>query len=186
MRRSRPARIGAAGLLVLIACALSVALLAAPPAVAQIERETGESGLPLPRFVSLKANKVNVRRGPGYDHEIAWVFLRAGLPVEIIAEFDAWRQIRDSEGAEGWVLGSLLSGRRTALVAPWVKAKESRTFPVHDEDDGTSRVVSRVGPRVLVDVMSCDGTWCEVVTRDIRGWIKQDSLWGVYARETID
>lgn len=186
MRWLRPAPVSAVALVVLIAYALSLAVFAVPPASAQIERKTGESGLPLPRFVSLKASKVNVRRGPGYDHEIAWVFLRAGLPVEIIAEFDAWRQIRDSEGAEGWVLGSLLSGRRTALVAPWVEAKESRTFPVHDGDDETSRVVSRVGPRVVVDIMSCDGTWCEMLTRDIRGWIKQDSLWGIYPGETID
>jgi len=170
----------------LLVCALAAAFVAAAPAGAQIERETGESGLPLPRFVSLKADRVNVRRGPGYDHEIAWVFVRAGLPVEIIAEFDAWRQIRDSEGAEGWVLGSLLSGRRTALVAPWITAKESRTFPLRADDDAASRVISRVGPRVLVNVMSCDGAWCDVVTRDIRGWIEQDSLWGVYPREEIE
>jgi len=163
-----------------------LAAITAAPAAAQIERRTGESGLPLPRFVSLKADRVNVRRGPGYDHEIAWVFLRAGLPVEIIAEFDAWRQIRDSEGAEGWVLGSLLSGRRTGLVAPWIKAEQSRTFALHAEDDTSARVVSRVGPSVLVNIMSCDGTWCEVITRDIRGWIKQDELWGVYPRETIE
>ncbi len=180
----RRRNLGAARLVIL--CAVALALLAVPPAGAQIARETGESGLPLPRFVSLKADRVNVRRGPGYDHEIAWVFLRAGLPVEIIAEFDAWRQIRDSEGAEGWVLGSLLSGRRTALVAPWIEAKESRTFPLYAEDEESSRVISRIGPRVLVNVMSCEGSWCEVITRDIRGWIKQDSLWGVYPRETID
>ncbi len=170
----------------LLACMVAVALLAGAAAEAQIERETGESGLPLPRFVSLKANKVNVRRGPGYDHEIAWVFLRAGLPVEIIEEFDSWRQVRDSEGAEGWVLGSLLSGRRTALVAPWIKEKQSRTFPLHAEDEESSRVISRVGPGVLVNILSCDGTWCEVFTRDIRGWIQQDTLWGVYPREEIE
>jgi len=175
-----------ARLLVVWVLAVAVAALAAAPAGAQIKRETGASGLPLPRFVSLKADRVNVRRGPGYDHEIAWVFVRAGLPVEIIAEFDSWRQIRDSEGAEGWVLGSLLSGRRTALVAPWIKAKESRTFPLRAEDDESSRIVSRVGPRVLVNIMSCDGDWCDVITRDIRGWIKQDNLWGVYSREEID
>ncbi len=156
------------------------------PASAQITRETGESGLPLPRFVSLKADRVNVRRGPGYDHEIAWVFLRAGLPVEIIAEFDSWRRIRDSEGAEGWVLGSLLSGRRTGLVAPWTDEQAGQTFALRDDDEGGARVVSRIGPSVLVNIMSCDGTWCDVITRDIRGWIKQERLWGVYPRETIE
>lgn len=182
--RSGRRNIGAARFVIL--CAAAIALLAAAPAGAQIARETGESGLPLPRFVSLKADRVNVRRGPGFDHEIAWVFLRAGLTVEIIAEFDTWRQIRDSEGAQGWVLGSLLSGRRTALVAPWINEQESRTFALRAEDDDTSRVISRVGPRVLVNVRSCGGVWCEVFTRDIRGWIKQDALWGVYPGETIE
>lgn len=171
----------------IMACALMLAVAAIGlPAGAQIERETGESGLPLPRFVSLKADRVNVRRGPGYDHEIAWVFLRAGLPVEIVAEFDNWRQIRDSEGSEGWVIGSLLSGRRTALVAPWTEAENNKTFTLRADDETSARIVSRLGPSVLVNVMSCDGTWCEVVAHDLRGWIRQDDLWGVYARETIE
>ena len=75
------------------------------------------SGLPVPRFVSLKSDKVNVRAGPTKDHDVAWVYSRAALPVEVTAEFENWRRIRDWEGAEGWVYHSLLSGRRTALVA---------------------------------------------------------------------
>lgn len=181
------ARAGVRQLLVGVAVLLVLALSAATGSAQALPvRETGESGLPLPRFVSLKANRVNVRRGPGFDHGIEWVFLRAGLPVEIIAEFDTWRRIRDSEGAEGWVLGSLLSGRRTALVAPWLKGESAKTFPLRADNDSDARVVSRVGPSVLVDIMSCGGQWCDVATRGIRGWIRQDSLWGVYPEETIE
>ncbi len=79
------------------------------------------TGLPVPRYVSLKTDRVNLREGPSKDHRTAWVYQRAGLPVEIIAEYETWRRIRDSEGTEGWVLHSLLSGRRTALVQPWGK-----------------------------------------------------------------
>ncbi len=94
--------------------------LAQKAAVDLAARKAGPiTGLPTPRFVSLKADEVNVRRGPGWDHAVAWVFHRAGLPVEVIAEFDVWREVRDSEGATGWVAGTLLSGRRTVLVAPW-------------------------------------------------------------------
>src|SRR5262245_3374626 len=82
------------------------------------------SGLPIPRFVSLKTDKVNVRGGPTKDHDVTWVYNRAGLPVEITAEFENWRRIRDWEGAEGWVYHSLLSGRRTATVAPKGKSKD--------------------------------------------------------------
>src|SRR6476646_8312916 len=79
---------------------------------------SGASGLPVPRFVSLKSDKVNVRAGPTKDHDVAWVYNRAALPVEITAEFENWRRIRDWEGAEGWVYHSLLSGKRTAVVVP--------------------------------------------------------------------
>ena len=82
------------------------------------DKKTG-TGLPLPRFVTLKADKVNVRRGPSSDHPVAFVFQRKGMPVEITAEFENWRKIRDSDGAEGWILQSMLSGRRNAFVASW-------------------------------------------------------------------
>ena len=72
----------------------------------------------MPRFVSLKSDRVNVRAGPNKDQDVAWVYTRAGMPVEITAEFENWRRIRDWEGAEGWVYHSLLSGRRTAVVVP--------------------------------------------------------------------
>ena len=84
----------------------------------------GTSGLPVPRFVSLKSDKVNVRAGPNKDHDVAWVYNRAALPVEVTAEFETWRRIRDWEGAEGWVYHSLLSGKRTALVSPQSKGKD--------------------------------------------------------------
>lgn len=149
-------------------------------------RKLGPSGLPLPRFVSLKADKVNVRRGPGWDHAIAWVFRRAGLPVEIIAEYDNWRQIRDSEGAVGWVYGSLLSGRRTVLVSPWVRGAEAKTFALRASSSASSRVVARLGPAVLMDVVSCNGTWCHLNMQHYSGWIRQDRLWGVYPGEVIE
>src|SRR5688572_3042889 len=79
----------------------------------------GATGLPLPRFVSLKSNNVNVRRGPGQDYDVVFTYVREGLPVEITDEFENWRKIRDSDGSEGWVFHSLLAGKRTAIVAPW-------------------------------------------------------------------
>ena len=87
------------------------------------------TGLPLPRYASLKTDRVNLREGPSKDHATKWVFQRAGLPVEITAEFETWRKVRDSEGAEGWVLHSLLSGRRTALIGPGKKGRRSRSTP---------------------------------------------------------
>ena len=83
----------------------------------------------MPRYVSLKSDHVNVRAGPTKDNDVAWVYTRSGLPVEITAEFENWRRVRDSEGSEGWVYHSLLSGRRTAVVT--MKTKDELA-PLYD------------------------------------------------------
>lgn len=143
---------------------------------------TGPSGLPLPRFVSLRADRVNVRAGPGRSHRVTWTFNREGLPVEVISEFDNWRRVRDSDGAEGWVFHSLLSGRRTGVVAPW---SDKDTLAVRRRADENARVAALMEPGVLVDLEDCDGEWCRVSVESVTGWMHQDRLWGVYPRETI-
>lgn len=143
-----------------------------------------QSGLRIPRFVSLKSNKVNVRRGPSTDQAIVWVFARAGLPVEVIAEADNWRRVRDSEGADGWVFHSLLSGRRTVLVSPWSKGQES--VPMRKGRSTNSRVVAQLQSGVLGDVAACDGEWCELTVDSYSGYVRQDKLWGVYRGEMIE
>jgi SH3-like domain-containing protein len=143
------------------------------------------SGLPLPRFVSLKADKVNLRAGPTREHEVTWVFTRAGLPVEITAESENWRRIRDSEGTEGWVYHSLLSSRRTVVVAPWSKEK-NETFSLRENDDKNARVTAELQPGVLAAVKSCDKKWCRVFGEGFDGYIEQERLWGVYPNESIE
>jgi len=140
------------------------------------------TGLPLPRFVSLKSNEVNARVGPGGEYQIAWVFRRAGLPVEVIAEFENWRQVRDSEGGTGWVNAGLTSARRTAVVAPW--AKNGALFQLTSTRGG-STPVARIEPGAIVDIMQCDGEDCEVYADRQKGWAPQKNLWGVYPGETV-
>src|SRR5436309_6327069 len=117
------------------------------------------SGLPVPRYVSLKSDHVNVRAGPTKDNDLAWVYTRSGLPVEITAEFENWRRIRDSEGAEGWVYHSLLSGRRTAVVT--TKSRDEFA-PLHDRADATSAIAARLESGVVASVRKCSGLWCRV------------------------
>jgi SH3-like domain-containing protein len=143
----------------------------------------GKAALPVPRFVSLKSDKVNVRRGPSTDQAIVWVFSRAGLPVEIIAESENWRRVRDSEGADGWVFRSLLSARRTALVAPWTKGEES--VPLYGSKSTSARAVAALQAGVLGNVLSCDGEWCNLSVDDYSGYVQQDKLWGVYRGEEV-
>lgn len=169
---------------------LAVAVAAAPwPAHAQDtglkfgERRGSVSGLPVPRFVSLKADRVNLREGPSRDHRTTWVFQRAGLPVEVTAEFDVWRKVRDSEGTEGWVLHSLLSGRRTGLIAPW---KKGETFTLLAQPANDATPVARLQSGVIAAIKSCDGSWCHISGNGFDGYMQQTSLWGVYPNEKIE
>ncbi len=178
-----------------IVAAIALLGLSAAPALAQQSSQQPPggrlgTGLPVPRYVSLKTDRVNLREGPSKDHRTAWVFQRAGLPVEIVAEYETWRRIRDSEGTEGWVLHSLLSGRRTALVMPWAKG-EVPALNLLDRPDDKGGTVAQLQPGVITSVKTCDGAWCRVTivldgARDLDGYIRQEKLWGVYPNEKVE
>ena len=179
MRRSHVAGfwLRAAGAALVAFASMAVARAAGDVAVGPV------SGLPVPRFVSLKPDKVNVRAGPKRDHDISWQYQRAGLPVEITAESDNWRRIRDWEGAEGWVYHSMLSGRRTALVT--AKAKDE-LVPLRASPAADSAVVARLQAQVVGSVKECTGTWCRIAGQGFDGWIAQEHLWGVYPHEHLE
>ncbi|KAA9366660.1 MULTISPECIES: SH3 domain-containing protein [Ochrobactrum] len=146
----------------------------------------GASGLPVPRFVSLKPARVNLRVGPGRDYAVSWLFMKSGLPVEIIQEYDNWRRIRDADGTEGWVYQSLLSGKRTAITAPWLKNNEGSMITMHRDPTETSGLAAEIEPNVIGTVRQCNGQWCRMDMQGTRGWIKQSDLWGVYPDEVFD
>ena len=134
--------------------------------------------LPTPRFVSLRADKVNVRTGPGVRYPIVWVFQRRGQPVEVTAEYDLWRRIRDVDGAFGWVHTSLLSGERSVVVAG--------LSTLYRRPDGGSVPVARAEPGVLGRVLACSGAWCRLALGSLRGWTRRTNLWGIYPGEEFD
>ncbi|WP_343314733.1 SH3 domain-containing protein [Brucella sp. BE17] len=149
----------------------------------------GASGLPVPRFVSLKPARVNLRIGPGRDYPVSWLFMKAGLPVEIIQEYDNWRRIRDADGTEGWVYQSLLSGKRTAITAPWRKKDKDglvAMITMRRNSNEDARVAATIEPGVVGTVRECTGQWCRMDVSGVRGWIKQSDLWGVYPDEVFD
>ena len=158
-------------------------LVSIGPAVAGNDTVGTTSGLPVPRFVTLKSDRVNVRGGPNRDQDVRWVYTRAGMPVEITAEFENWRRVRDWEGAEGWVYHSLLSGRRSVVVN--VRKKDD-LVPVFDSPDVKAGVVANLENGVLATLKSCNGTWCRVSGKSYDGWIRQEGLWGAYPNEKLD
>ncbi|MFV0279522.1 MAG: SH3 domain-containing protein [Rhodoblastus sp.] len=177
----RAARRRASVVLTLLTLVCAPAFLA-PSALAAPQQTGPVTGLPVPRFVSLKSDRVNLREGPSKDHRTIWIFQRAGLPVEITAEFDIWRRIRDSDGSEGWVLHSLLSGRRTGIVSPWKKGGE---FPLRRNADVNSPIVARLQAGVIGSLKACNGKWCRLAGEGYDGWIEQEHLWGAYPGENI-
>ena len=136
------------------------------------------SGLPLPRFASLKSDNVYVRTGPSMDYPIKWIYKREGLPVEIIQEFDSWRKIKDPSGEVGWAHKILLSGRRTAEIT------ESGTMAYDDKDMEKAAVKFDKG--VFVHVEECEKLVCRVQFAPYEGWIEKKSLWGVYGSDIFN
>jgi SH3-like domain-containing protein len=184
MVRSRQSARATVRRALLVGALTSIIAVMGSAAQAAAELGTGSrSGLPIPRFVSLKPDRVNVRGGPTRDHEVAWVFTRAGLPVEITAESENWRRIRDWEGAEGWVYHSMLSGRRTVLV----KAKEKDDLvPLHAKPDAGAEVIAKLQSGVLGTVRYCTGKWCRIAGSGFDGFVAQERLWGVYPNEKVE
>ncbi len=174
----RHARIGR------LAGGIATLLLLLPMRPSLADQTGSVSGLAVPRYVSLKSDRVNLREGPSKDHRTTWIFERAGLPVEITAEFETWRKVRDSEGSEGWVLHSLLSGRRTALVTPW--KKDGAPVTVYTKPGDGAAPAARLQPNVLANIRSCDKVWCRVNGDGFDGFVKQADLWGVYPNEVIE
>jgi SH3-like domain-containing protein len=166
-------------------CSLALGFLLAGAALASVNETEGEgggkgaSGLPVPRFASLKSNEVNMRTGPGTRYPIEWVLSRQGLPVEITAEYDVWRRVRDPDGDEGWVHKNALAGRRTAIV----------TGGPHDLRDGkadTAAIVAHLGPGVTGQLLSCEKDWCRLRFEDVKGWLPKSQIWGAKTDEVFD
>lgn len=139
-----------------------------------------DTDLPLPRFVSLKSDRVYVRAGPAMRYPIKWVYKRGGAPVEIVQEFEAWRKIRDVEGEEGWVHQTLLSGSRAALV------QGEDIVLMRDKPDEKARLVARLEPEVVARIEKCDKDWCKLDAAGFRGWVERKSIWGIYDKEVLN
>ena len=137
-----------------------------------------ETTLPVPRFVSLRVDEVNLRAGPGERYPIEWVLTRRGLPVEIVEEFDVWRKIRDSQGSEGWVHQRMVTGARTIIVT-------GKTRDLHADPDAASPAVAHVQSGVIAQLLECRTQWCRVAAQGIKGWLTRDEIWGVLPNEVV-
>ncbi len=158
----------------LAAAALGAGCLAgAPsPAGAGLPDRPTPSGLPVPRYVSLKFDKVNARAGPGDDHRLLWVYRVRGLPVQVVAETAEWRRVCDPDGELAWVHKRTTDGRRTTINMTAIPAA------LYNRPRATGRVVAYLKPRALATLIRCEKDWCKVRAEDATGWASPGQLWG--------
>jgi SH3-like domain-containing protein len=137
------------------------------------------SGLPVPRYVTLKSDEVNLRAGPGLEYPVLWQYRAPKLPVRVDAEFGIWRKIVDHDGTAGWMHGSVLSLSRMALI-------KIDMAKIHNSPDPSSTVIALAERNALMELQTCPKSWCRVKAENVRGWIKRQAVWGLLQTESLD
>jgi SH3-like domain-containing protein len=150
--------------------------LAAAPEAPSLGPETN---LPLPRFVSLKTDEGNARRGPALDQRIDWVFVREDMPLKITAEYGHWRRVEDREGEGGWVHYAMLSGTRTVIV-------DQDRLPLRTQPEEGAQEIALLERDLVARLETCGAQWCRISAGGYGGWAPKAALWGVEADEVID
>ncbi len=161
----------------LLALALAVGLGGVVEAAETVRGEV--TNLPLPRYVSMKSAKGNVRRGPSLSHRIDWVYRQRDLPLKVTAEYGHWRRVEDRDGQGGWVHYALLSGTRTALV-------EAEEAPLRRRPDADADALAIARRGVVARIDECAPDWCRLSKDGHSGWARKSALWGVEADEIIE
>jgi SH3-like domain-containing protein len=165
------------GLLAVLGC--SAVMLAPLMVTAQeVKLTIRGSGLPVPRFVSLKFKEANLRTGPGSEYPVLWQYRQVGLPLLVDAEFGVWRKVRDADGTTGWMHGAGLSLRRMAFI-------HAGMAKIYQRDNSESGVVAVAEKNALLELESCPKNWCQVTTDTVKGWVKRTAIWGVLKDESL-
>ncbi len=136
------------------------------------------SGLPVPRFVSLKFNEANLRAGPGKEYPVLWQYRLIGLPLLVDAEFGVWRKVIDLDGTTGWMHQAGLSLNRMALI-------QKGMSKIYQRDNPKSGVIAVAEKSALLELQSCPKDWCHVTTDSVRGWVERVAVWGILKDEIL-
>ena len=140
------------------------------------------SAEPIPRFVSLRADSVNLRTGPGNRYPIEYIYHRKGYPLEIVAEFDQWRQVRDWQGTEGWVHQRMVNGTRNVVV-------QGAQRILRASAETGAPPVAKLDPGVIAHLLECTAAWCRIEVQNgasgVKGWLARNEIWGVLPGEVV-
>ena len=163
----------------MVAAALCVLALGA---LTGCHRKSGEaervtpSGLPVPRYVTLKFDEVNARAGPGDDHKLLWVYHAKGLPLQIVAETAEWRRVCDPDGALSWLHKRTVDGRQSAMRL------QATPLPLHTQPRDSAAVVAYLAPRAVAGLDKCQKGWCRLRSGQVDGWAPAAEIWGADER----
>lgn len=162
--------------------ALAALVFSISLALAQEPADEGETGLAIPRFVSLRSNHINARSGPGARYPIEWVYMQKSAPVEITAEFELWRKVKDWQGSESWIHKSMLSGKRYAKI---ITPGENN---IYSKPDFQSKVIAKAEDEVIGEISKCPSgmNFCLLKFSSIEGWVPKTNFFGVYPNEVIE
>lgn len=161
----------------LVAGAASVLAIAIGAAASAATVEMPADG-PFPRFESLRADRVNLRAGPGIRYPIEWVLTRRDMPIEVLAAYDHWRKVRDWQGSLGWVEEKMVWSRREVMVTGAIRA-------LHRSPDVNAPLVARAEPGVIGRLLECQGDWCRIEAQSSTGWVRRGDIWGVLPEESV-
>ena len=139
-----------------------------------------ETGLKIPRFVSLKSDNSNLRVGPSENYPVKLKYIVANMPVEIIDEYKNWRKIKDYEENEGWIHKNLIKGKRFTIVnTPYQEGLQVFIKPKGNN-------IGKIGKKNVLEVKTCLMNWCKIKYGKNTGWVNKLNLWGIYDNETIN
>lgn len=137
------------------------------------------TGYDIPRFVSVRVDKANLRAGPDRYFPIRTVLTRRGMPVKVIDEFKLWRKIALHDGIEGWLHQSLITGRRTFLIV-------GAAVDMLDEPEAEAEVVAHLEEGALANLTECAGDWCALSVSGYEGWVPRAAGWGALPGEDFE
>ena len=138
-----------------------------------------ETGLEIPRYVSLKSNDANIRVGPSKNYPIVIKYIRKNFPLKILEEYGEWRKVEDFKKNNGWIHKSLISGNRTGIVL----SKESKNITLLNTINGN--VIGEVGQGIIIYLKKCKIDWCLISTGNFKGWMDKKYIWGIKETEVF-
>jgi SH3-like domain-containing protein len=127
-------------------------------------------------MVSIAGDDINMRSGPGTEHEILWK-IDSGFPVEIVSAKGEWVQVKDFEGSTGWV------HKKTTQKMPYMIVKANKgtdqQVNVRSEPNTTANIVATASYGVVFKTLEKKDGWVKVEHgQGVTGWVDGRLLWG--------